>query len=215
MASKMFTVDTFEFHKAWGDLNLVANSIKVALCSTFSPNYSAWSGSTSYSEGDIVVPTTRNGRRYRATNAGTSASSEPTWPTVDGETVTDNDIDWEEYGGEHADNEYWSSVSGEEVAGGNGYTAGGQTLSGETLSQISTDPAITKWDADNPYWPEINKTMRTAWIYVDGDTPGMNDFNIGYILLDTTPADIEVSGVDFKLQISNNGIMHFGRKVNL
>jgi len=215
MSSKMFTVDTFELHKAQGNLNLIADNIKVALCSTFSPSYSAWSTSTSYSEGDIVVPSFRNGRRYRATNAGTSASSEPTWPTVDGETVVDNDITWEEYGGEHANNEFWSSVSGEELVDGDGYIAGGASLSGETLSQISTDSAITKWDAENPSWTDLNKTMRTAWMYVDGDTPGTNDYNIAYILLNDTPADASVSGVNFKLQVSDDGIMHFGRKANL
>jgi len=215
MSSVNFPVDALEVNKGKGNIDLVNDTIMVALLSTFSPSYSAWSSSTSYSKGDIVVPTSRNGRRYRATNAGTSDSGEPTWPTTAGNTVVDNDITWEEYGGEHADNEFFNDVSTNEVSAGDGYTSGGQALSSQSLAKVSTDPAVASFDADDVTWTSLSKTFRTAWLYVDGDTPGTNDYVIGYILLDDTPADVSISGVDFTLKFSSDGIMTFGRKATL
>lgn len=55
-----------------------------------------WVASTAYALNDLVVPTTANGYYYKVTNAGggTSGASEPTWPTVIGDTVVDNTITW-------------------------------------------------------------------------------------------------------------------------
>ena len=59
-----------------------------------------WQPSTSYSVGQYVIPTTYNSsgpkRLYRCTTAGTSGSSEPTWPTTDGGTVSDGTVEWTE-----------------------------------------------------------------------------------------------------------------------
>jgi hypothetical protein len=63
----------------------------------------AWTASTAYALGDIVVPTAglENGFRYECTVAGTShATTEPTWPIVEGATVVDNTATWTcRYGG--------------------------------------------------------------------------------------------------------------------
>ena len=57
----------------------------------------AWTATTNYSINDIVVPTVFNGRMYIVTNdAGSSAGSEPTFPTTDGGTVVDGGITWTE-----------------------------------------------------------------------------------------------------------------------
>lgn len=53
-----------------------------------SANRGYFAASTGYSSGDYVLPTTPNGRLYKVTTAGTSAASEPTWPTTAGGTVT-------------------------------------------------------------------------------------------------------------------------------
>lgn len=54
-----------------------------------------WAATTDYSVGDAVRPTTRNGFVYEATaDAGSSAGSEPTWPTTPGNTVVDDGITW-------------------------------------------------------------------------------------------------------------------------
>jgi len=59
-----------------------------------------WATGTAYTAGDLVKPTTPNGYVYVARDPGTShASTEPTWPTIIGNTVVDNtgsnSITWE------------------------------------------------------------------------------------------------------------------------
>jgi lambda family phage minor tail protein L len=56
----------------------------------------AWAASTAFSVGDIRRATTsqNSGLWFRCTTAGTSASSEPSWPTDVGSTITDNTVVW-------------------------------------------------------------------------------------------------------------------------
>ncbi|MEY2875299.1 MAG: hypothetical protein RLZZ373_2670 [Pseudomonadota bacterium] len=57
-----------------------------------------WAASTTYASNDIRKPTSpnRNGFRYKVTagGGGSSGSSEPTWPTDIGATVTDGALTW-------------------------------------------------------------------------------------------------------------------------
>jgi len=56
---------------------------------------SKWAASTAYSLGAIVKPTGGySGCVYECTTAGTSGTTEPTWPTADGGTVADNTVTW-------------------------------------------------------------------------------------------------------------------------
>ena len=56
----------------------------------------AWAASTAFPVGDIRRATTEqaSGLFFRCTTAGTSASSEPSWPTDIGSTITDNTCVW-------------------------------------------------------------------------------------------------------------------------
>lgn len=54
----------------------------------------AWAALTSKTTSNTVYPTTENGFYYNCTTAGTTAASEPTWPTVSGSTVTDGTVVW-------------------------------------------------------------------------------------------------------------------------
>ena len=56
----------------------------------------AWVANTSFSLGDIRRSTSSQatGLFFRCTTAGTSSSSEPSWPTDIGSTVTDNGVVW-------------------------------------------------------------------------------------------------------------------------
>ena len=53
-----------------------------------------WLATTAYSLLDEAKPTVDNGYWYECTAAGTSASTEPTWPTVIGGTVVDGTVTW-------------------------------------------------------------------------------------------------------------------------
>ena len=56
----------------------------------------AWVASTAFALGDIRRATTtqNSGLVFKCTTAGTSGSSQPTWPTDIGSTITDNTVVW-------------------------------------------------------------------------------------------------------------------------
>lgn len=58
--------------------------------------YADWQASTAYVVGDIVAATTTpaTGLVFRCTVAGTSASTEPAWPTDIGSTIVDSGVTW-------------------------------------------------------------------------------------------------------------------------
>ena len=58
--------------------------------------YTAWAASTAFAVGDVRRATTsqNSGLVFECTTAGTSGSSEPTWPTDIGSTLTDNTVVW-------------------------------------------------------------------------------------------------------------------------
>lgn len=74
-----------------------------------------WSGQSGYEVGDLVRPTTGNGRLYRCVAAGTSAASEPSWPTAAATTVDDGTVTWAEAGiaavGLDGDDVTWDEVT--------------------------------------------------------------------------------------------------------
>ena len=54
-----------------------------------------WQSSTSYGRGACVLDTAGDGTvYYECTVAGTSASGEPSWDTMSGDTIDDNGIEW-------------------------------------------------------------------------------------------------------------------------
>jgi hypothetical protein len=62
-----------------------------------------WAASETVVLNEVRFPTTPNGHLYKCTTAGTTGSTEPTWPTGPGATVTDGGVVWTEVG---ADN-FW------------------------------------------------------------------------------------------------------------
>lgn len=65
-----------------------------------------WQASTAYTLGQSVEPTVGNGRRYEVSQAGTTSSSQPTWPTTGiGTTVTDGSVVWRYVGASHQTSE--------------------------------------------------------------------------------------------------------------
>lgn len=58
--------------------------------------------------GFVVVPSHDNGHAYQANGSGVAGTSEPTWPTTAGGTVTDGTITWTEVGASALWREYGS-----------------------------------------------------------------------------------------------------------
>lgn len=52
-----------------------------------------WVKQTTYAVGDMVIPTNPNGHFYRCTTAGTSGTTEPTWPLT-GSAVVNDGVEW-------------------------------------------------------------------------------------------------------------------------
>jgi len=97
----------------------------------------------------------------------------------------------------------------EEVASpSNGYTTGGKELTGQ-LATKTDSPSAGKFDADNLTWAALTATFRYGILYAEKTvgSPAIVNPLIGYILFDTTPADIVVSGLDWTVQWSANGII--------
>lgn len=53
-----------------------------------------WAATTAFKLGQIVRLPTSNNYLYKCVVAGTTGGSQPTWPTVPGETVTDSGVTW-------------------------------------------------------------------------------------------------------------------------
>jgi hypothetical protein len=62
-----------------------------------------WTASTAYLVGDVILPVTLNGRRFRCIRAGTSGAEEPEWPIHWAAIVSDGDDEllWQEDGPEY------------------------------------------------------------------------------------------------------------------
>ena len=92
-------------------------------------------------------------------------------------------------------------VSPSPEASGTGYTQGGQALASQTVT-LTDSPAKTVFDAADLTFTALNATFRYGILYANKSTgsPAIVDPLIAYILFDTTPADIVVSGVDWKVQ---------------
>lgn len=88
----------------------------------------------------------------------------------------------------------FSDVSANEIAGGNGYTSGGASLSSMAATAITNGfkfgSADVTWTASGGSIP----AWRYAVMYVSGTLWGMTNPLIGYFVGDNTPADIAATG---------------------
>lgn len=109
---------------------------------------------------------------------------------------------------------YYNVVS-QEVAAGAGYTVGGLDFTGQVVTQSGANSIFS---ADNLVWPLLTATFRYAVIYDDtyllpglpyGSAPSQYKPLIACILLDSTPADVVVSNIDYSIQWNPAGIITF------
>ena len=82
---------------------------------TLSPNVfdPPWQASTAYPRGSLIVGiVSNNGYVFECTKAGTSGSTEPTWRSTTGWTVTDGSVQWTYEGANPTANFYTGTLSG-------------------------------------------------------------------------------------------------------
>lgn len=103
-----------------------------------------------------------------------------------------------------AGNEVWGDVSGNEIAAGNGYTAGGIALTGVTLTQsggtVKFTSSAAQWTATGGNIP----AWRYGYIYAVGTFNGKVNPIVGHFLGDATPADIPVTTTGNTLTVTPN-----------
>ncbi len=155
---------------------------------------SIWVASTAYSLDNIVTPTTTNGFQYRCTTAGTSHSSEPTFPTDLGVTVTETGgVVWEMDGLTGVDYSATAPlyvVDNPLVSSAAGHLIVGLTLEG-VLDRMGRDSAEASFTPD-----ESNTQTVKALIDAIADTTIDNSTPYGNYSAVTTVWDTEDSLVD-------------------
>ena len=93
-----------------------------------------------------------------------------------------------------------------EVSSGSGYTTGGETLTGKTITHTDS-PSVGTFDAENVVWTSLTKVFRYGVLYASKSiSPYVNPL-IGYILFDATPADIDLTASNFTIQWNASGII--------
>ena len=101
-----------------------------------------------------------------------------------------------------AGNELWADVSANEIAAGNGYTAGGIALTGVALTQAA---GSVKFTCSAAQWTASGAGI-SAWrrgvIYYAGTLNGKVNPLVGHFLGDTTPADIPATAAPNTLTIT-------------
>lgn len=104
-----------------------------------------------------------------------------------------------------ATHDRFSNVTNQ-LATANGYTSGGQALQNPVWSRSG---GVAKFDADDVVWNASGGSIvaRYAVIRAVGTLNGITDPLVGYVLLDTTPADVTATnGNSLTLQWNAAGI---------
>lgn len=110
-----------------------------------------------------------------------------------------------------ATNEVWADASADEIAAGNGYTAGGGTLANDALTQTA---GVVKFTADAFVFTASGGSI-PAWrygvVYASGTLNGKVNPIVGYFLGDSTPADVPATTDGNTLTITPNasGILSY------
>lgn len=88
----------------------------------------------------------------------------------------------------------------------NGYVEGGKALTGVTLTEI-TSPVSWKVDFDDPTWLALTATFKWAVFYFEVTRNAVVNPLLGCAILDYEgETSIIVNGVDYMIQLSNDGL---------
>lgn len=101
-------------------------------------------------------------------------------------------------------NEVWADISANEISALNGYTAGGESLTGVLLYQTSGTVKFTSnavsWSASGGSIP----AWRYGVVYYSGTLNAKVNPVVGYFLGDSTPADVPATTSGNTLTITPN-----------
>lgn len=101
-------------------------------------------------------------------------------------------------------NEVWADVSANEIAAGNGYSAGGGALTGVALTQTAGTVKFTSsafvWTASGTGIP----AWRRGVVYYSGTLNGKVNPIVGHFLGDATPADVPLTTSGNTLTVTPN-----------
>lgn len=118
--------------------------------------------------GDTVIPTVPNGHVYRCTTPGTTAGTDPVWPTTSGATVTDGAVVWTE-----ATPDFEAGTNLVEASGGSyvrtpiasslanfaGTQAAGSTTASTGTNGTTSNNAIINFPGPTAYWGVVVAVM--------------------------------------------------------
>lgn len=105
----------------------------------------AWTAATLIRKGETVKPTTANGHIYICTTQGTThATTQPTWPTTEGQTVADNTVVWTldydyQYARETGSHNFWRKGLNQPLVVPNKITVESHPTHSPIYSQSATD----------------------------------------------------------------------------
>jgi hypothetical protein len=173
-----------------GSTDRIFESIRTAGIATDCPSggclmsfmITSWSPTTSYSAGQEILDS--NGALESVTQAGTSASTQPTWPAP-GSSVTDNTVKWTNQG------EYWGSSAWQ---GGTSYSTAQVILD----SNFNLEKATTAGTSggSQPSWPTATgNTVTDGTVVWTNEGPGNANLAVsggasGIIVDNTVPVGI-------------------------
>jgi hypothetical protein len=93
-----------------------------------------------------------------------------------------------------------------QVTGANGYTTGGATLTYGGVTRWAQSGGTATFRAENVAWTATGGSITARYAVLYSNTAGTNNL-IGYILLDTTPADVTVTDTNtLTIQWNASGI---------
>lgn len=124
----------------------------------------AWATSVTQVVGDRVEPTTPNGYVYQCSTAGdTDGTTEPTWPTVVGSTVSDNTCVWTCISERHELTEIRLALTNGGLAGA---TPGAALDMGTIILSGSANQVEVHWQVDNAV-PTVGTNAADPGILLD------------------------------------------------
>lgn len=168
----------------------------------FEPAYHPmWESGHTYIVGDIVVPTTRNGHKYRVTTAGISGVAEPPFPTNSNEAVSNGAVTFTENGADVTASArtfygngtnalrvdpYVPGTLNAVITLPNGYTSPTFLERGEYLLLTNTNGSVAPFASSIfsfGWWRGVPVTVTALWGY------------------EATPADIKAATIEMTINL--------------